>query len=1654
MPDTAVDCSSAKDIESGDGRSNKMDCHSIVKSSGLSAKKRLCCDHGHKCTKILKASVACQTDPNENDLDYNRADADFKERWTFKPSPLLDPFNPLNESIATNASYDQQTVAQELCHAKDDDGSKPEGILRLMIHNFRNMNDTVRGPAKLVSGVPWKIMVMPRQHVVAKKGTQKCLGFFLQCCPESYSDSWSCQAAAELRLISQKHGVPNFVRKTNHIYTAKENDWGYSCFMTWADILDESQGYMKEESVILEVFVKAESPKGILTYEAFCKKIQDYMRLSDMQCSRNLIDKALEVNQTALKFCKDKDEAMKEELEKQKTRLIERKLMQSIERIEKGDSKGTEGGESGTNLNNLRQALAGNLASYKNNAATAANATKNASTTTPATQNTNNNNSNSPPAPNNKDSNVKVQKPKQKTDSNDVTKMAPTEKDDTRQEEVKTSVDNLVDELKLSDETKRLLLGRTVPFSAGVAASNRHRHPAGTTAVELFDLNEPCCSDQSDDDDDDDSDYEDIDEVCDGCLVERLDHMSGLGGANINSLVDAHDMCCQTDFQPLVATVTPQATPLLQNAANMLMTATGPTGNKQLRQAPAAPPPSPKGVTGNDVAANAINKLSPPMLKSIKQKFMADYGGGKTLANNLNPADNEELLKLITTESKASLNTIKDTLERLLSHDAAELTAEAPLPFDLAGQLQQQLNVSAAAAVAAVACVKTDVIDIAQQQPQTPAATDSASPPAPNLTSTTTTPPAVPPTTTTTTNAVVTMTATTQPPQPTQTAQSVIVKKTLQQQQQLMDVNQQMVQIKQIVEFKRQQQQQQQQQIYRELTAAAVVQQRLDDEVAQQQQMRQQLVQTDLTYQPRAASPITEEDYTLLRHAKEIVENRAEEFSRYSQIIEKSEYDRLAETVKKVEKRMRDIEKQTMTCRKQLADENERNYREEQKLIKANKQLKTQLDQANEKVEKLNVQLRERRAEIKKMEKKLKVECQTSAENAELNSKIEQLERDLTHVRQKHNEDKLKLTEENHKLNELKKSLQQELSCATNEIERLHAQLEDKASQLKKNETTYKQDRHQAQNALKEASDRAKKAEMNLLEFKLEIFSKTLQRSHDECKNHIGQLEELYKKVSREQQVEDFKWLQTYVQDWQKVKDKIHDTLQKMKMDFSQQVESVKCGKSLTSLPVLDLPKPIPFPPTPKQFHALIHEPKQPIAPIGIHPGTALSATNHQKNRSFSPNQPSGGASGGVMVNGTAQRPISNSGGVVNGPVTGGGGQQQQTGGSDGQNTNVAPNDGGYGQQQATGGSNSASSNAQASSGGGSTITTSQTGMVNHQTPSLLNAGHALAQQMSANVGRQDFTPWSDPLQGLTQSLFGNKPMSAVFDGFTQPPPSAQLGPLAAASMKQAPPPHMAMHQMPPPPLTATPAQWTQGGWAATFSTPPPPIFGRMPPPLGQPLNAGGAPPQPTQPPQTVGGDVANGNASSDDYNNMRGGGQRGAPPGTIENNSPQPSLENTMDSPIGSDKSKQVDVIVEQLRAMFPHLGMDIIRDCMNEFRSMQYNRTLKGLTGEQVFNGVLNVIYSRHKPQASGWPLPPNMAYTMAPPDAGGMNQYGASQCHYDPLCTLCGHNIRNVEMCTLNCSHSFHNNCITPWLAKKPNCPVCCTYTVPAEEFPDLA
>ena len=54
-----------------------------------------------------------------------------------------------------------------------------------------------------------------------------------------------------------------FVRRIQHLFYSKENDWGFSNFMAWQEMLDPSKGYIKDDSIILEVYVTADAPHGV-----------------------------------------------------------------------------------------------------------------------------------------------------------------------------------------------------------------------------------------------------------------------------------------------------------------------------------------------------------------------------------------------------------------------------------------------------------------------------------------------------------------------------------------------------------------------------------------------------------------------------------------------------------------------------------------------------------------------------------------------------------------------------------------------------------------------------------------------------------------------------------------------------------------------------------------------------------------------------------------------------------------------------------------------------------------------------------------------------------------------------------------------------------------------------------------------------------------------------------------------------------------------------------------------------------------------------------------------------------------------------------------------------------------------------------------------
>ncbi|KAL1494339.1 hypothetical protein ABEB36_009953 [Hypothenemus hampei] len=144
----------------------------------------------------------------------------------------------------------------------EEDEARSQATFRFTVTNFSKLKDSILSPPTFVRNLPWKIMVMQRSNH-GQDRTQKSLGFFLQCNGESESTSWSCFASAELKLLSVRPDVENFSRKIQHLFYSKENDWGFSHFMQWNEVLDPEKGFIKDDAITLEVQVTADAPHGV-----------------------------------------------------------------------------------------------------------------------------------------------------------------------------------------------------------------------------------------------------------------------------------------------------------------------------------------------------------------------------------------------------------------------------------------------------------------------------------------------------------------------------------------------------------------------------------------------------------------------------------------------------------------------------------------------------------------------------------------------------------------------------------------------------------------------------------------------------------------------------------------------------------------------------------------------------------------------------------------------------------------------------------------------------------------------------------------------------------------------------------------------------------------------------------------------------------------------------------------------------------------------------------------------------------------------------------------------------------------------------------------------------------------------------------------------
>ncbi|ESO84027.1 hypothetical protein LOTGIDRAFT_184079 [Lottia gigantea] len=142
-----------------------------------------------------------------------------------------------------------------------EDECRAEALFRHTFDNISKLKESMYSPAVMIRNLPWKMMIQMRSNQTSER--QKSFAFFLQCNAESDSPSWSCHAVAELKIVNQKNEADSYTRKIQHLFTCKENDWGYTHFLAWNELLDPEKGYVKDDKLVLEVSCKADAPHGV-----------------------------------------------------------------------------------------------------------------------------------------------------------------------------------------------------------------------------------------------------------------------------------------------------------------------------------------------------------------------------------------------------------------------------------------------------------------------------------------------------------------------------------------------------------------------------------------------------------------------------------------------------------------------------------------------------------------------------------------------------------------------------------------------------------------------------------------------------------------------------------------------------------------------------------------------------------------------------------------------------------------------------------------------------------------------------------------------------------------------------------------------------------------------------------------------------------------------------------------------------------------------------------------------------------------------------------------------------------------------------------------------------------------------------------------------
>ncbi|XP_011609465.2 E3 ubiquitin-protein ligase TTC3 isoform X1 [Takifugu rubripes] len=152
-------------------------------------------------------------------------------------------------------------------------------------------------------------------------------------------------------------------------------------------------------------------------------------------------------------------------------------------------------------------------------------------------------------------------------------------------------------------------------------------------------------------------------------------------------------------------------------------------------------------------------------------------------------------------------------------------------------------------------------------------------------------------------------------------------------------------------------------------------------------------------------------------------------------------------------------------------------------------------------------------------------------------------------------------------------------------------------------------------------------------------------------------------------------------------------------------------------------------------------------------------------------------------------------------------------------------------------------------------------------------------------------------------------------------------------------------------------------------------------------------------------------------------------------------------------------DKVMEQLTAMFPHHTRSHLMKFIHEFRSSN-GGTLTSVPSQEMVGGVAQLILeSQERQNSTTLTSVGSVAQSTTPPPPVWQKPelqeaVPKKALNTEDPCIICHEDMVPHETCVLDCRHSFHSQCIKPWLKGHNTCPTCRVHILLQEDFPALS